>query len=430
MRKIAIITARGGSKGLPDKNMLMAGGRPLLGYTIEAALESGVFERIVLTTDSDEYIDLLAHYPIDFHRRPDRLATDTSSSFDVLEDVLLQPQYQGYDYFVLLQPTSPMRTAQHIIDICQDFEANCTQYDFMTSVTQAHKPTVLTRGIDTDRSLKHFDIDYSRYARQNYLPEYSPNGVFFIAKPEAYLEQKHFYGARCLAHFMDRNVSIDIDDRDDFEHFYFLLQRQKREELLRAQTQRELYLKEAFFAHKAELSLVGDAHLAQWIIPSLGGKSIQNVAITTIRAEEYLDLLRHNAPLRQSLRSSLGKQIVLSLGINDIRREKGDISQLAQEILEVAKELCTLAPESKIYLLELPLTLFRVDCKNSDIELLNSLLKQGAEQSGELALSWLALPSSFRNKYNKLDQRLTDDGLNLNAEGYELLAETIQAQLA
>ena len=177
MKKIAIITARSGSKGLPNKNVLFANGKPLMAYSIEAALESGEFEKVIVSTDSQEYIDLLSHYPIEFVKRSAELASDKASSFVVIEDVLNKYQHLDFDYFVLLQPTSPLRTAQHIQEANTRFEANFEKFDFLVSVSDAHKPTTLTRQIDEDESLKNFKLDYSNYARQQYHPEYSPNGA-------------------------------------------------------------------------------------------------------------------------------------------------------------------------------------------------------------------------------------------------------------
>ena len=134
MKKIAIITARSGSKGLPNKNILLLNGKPLICYTIDAALEAGVFEKIIVSTDSEEYIDLLSHYPIEFVRRSEELSGDTVSSFLVIEDVLKRYRDLVYDYFVLLQPTSPLRTAQHILEACQKFEDNFDRFDFSASV--------------------------------------------------------------------------------------------------------------------------------------------------------------------------------------------------------------------------------------------------------------------------------------------------------
>lgn len=154
MKKIAIITARSGSKGLPNKNVLFANGKPLMAYSIEAALESEEFEKIIVSTDSQEYIDLLAHYPIEFIKRSAELSSDKASSFVVIEDVLNRYSHVDYDYFVLLQPTSPLRTAQHIQEANKKFEAHFDKFDFLVSVSDAHKPTTLTRPIDEDESLK------------------------------------------------------------------------------------------------------------------------------------------------------------------------------------------------------------------------------------------------------------------------------------
>lgn len=85
-----------------------------MAYSIEAALESEEFEKIIVSTDSQEYIDLLSHYPIEFIKRSAELSSDKASSFVVIEDVLNRYSHVDYDYFVLLQPTSPLRTAQHI----------------------------------------------------------------------------------------------------------------------------------------------------------------------------------------------------------------------------------------------------------------------------------------------------------------------------
>ena len=169
MKKIAIITARSGSKGLPNKNVLLVNGKPLMAYSIEAALESQLFNKVIVSTDSQEYIDLLNHYPIEFIKRAEHLASDTASSFVVLEDVLTR--YSNYDYFVLLQPTSPLRTAQHIQEACSKFEEQSEQFDFLVSVTKSDKSTALIKPIEADGSLKHFQLDYSNYARQKHLTE-------------------------------------------------------------------------------------------------------------------------------------------------------------------------------------------------------------------------------------------------------------------
>lgn len=418
MKRLAIITARAGSKGLPDKNMLMVGGKPLLAYTIESAVDSGMFDQVVLSTDSQEYIDILSYYPITMQLRPEHLANDQATSYDVIEYVLQQEGCGGYDYFVLFQPTSPQRTAEHTRDICRAFEACIGEYDFMASVCQAHKPTVLTRGIDTDGSMKHFDIDYSRYRRQNYLPEYSPNGLFFIAKPEAYLDQKHFYGPRSKAFFMDKNVSIDIDDRDDFEQFFGIIQRANRQERLRKLTEQELRAKQHSFEHTADVTFVGDAHLAQWPSNQLGGLLIQNLCLTPATTADYSELVVEGGYLQ-----AVSPITIVSCGINDIRSERIELEETIRHTRALLMQLKTL--DTKIILLDCPPTLYRVDCPQRKVSELNIALATLAEELGLQRMSLEALT----NTYGRLSPDLTDDGLNLNAQGYSKLSALLSQAL-
>lgn len=423
MKRLAIITARGGSKGLPDKNMLMVNGKPLLSYSIEAALESKCFDDIVLTTDSEEYIELLSHYPISFLHRDKSLASDKSSSFDAIKDVITRKQFQRFDYFVLLQPTSPLRTAEQTRQICSYFEEHITQYDFCVSVSNSHKPTVLTRPIDTDNSMKYFDIDYSNYSRQNYLPEYSPNGVFFIAKPDAYLEHKHFYGDRSIAFRMDKRDSIDIDDREDFEYFYFITQQQKRKELLLKQAKHEIKIKADTFLKSADISLIGDAHLGQWDIDYIGNKSVQNIAFTSITTEQYLDLI-----LSKGLIKELADTVIISFGINDIRRDLCSAEELATRIGDIISQVKKIKPQANIYLLEIPMTIFRVDCDNHAIKGINKIILSGElkdSHGDSITYTPIQLNEYLVNSFGKLAIKFTEDGLNLNENGYTLIQQII-----
>lgn len=412
MRRLCIITARAGSKGLPDKNMLMVEGKSLLAYSIESALEAGVFERIVLTTDSQEYIDCLSHYPIDFRLRPEHLASDTATSFDAIKDVIELEPWADMDYFVLFQPTSPLRKVEHVRELCERFDQHWEQYDFMASVSNSHKPTVLTRPIDQDGSMKYFDIDYSSYRRQNYLPEYSPNGVYFVAKLKAYLEHKHFYGPKSLAYFMDKNDAMDIDDREDFEQFYMVMQRRNRKRNLLAGVQRELQHKAYELIKSAPLALVGDAHLALW--PEGAGTSLgvyQDLSFSGITAQQYSDLVLPRI-------TQLAPRVIVSLGINDLRMEESSPEAIAQQVLNVVQTLKAKAPEARMQFVEIPQTLFRVDCRNASIAALNHALQPTLEQMG---VEWVAVNDLLTNTYGKLRTELTTDGLHLQTEAYALI---------
>ena len=112
-KKIAIIPARAGSKGLPDKNVLMLLDRPLIAYTIEAAVSSNLFDKVIVSTDSERYKTIAEYYGAEVMLRSAELSSDTATSYMVIEDVL--KNNPGYEIIALLQPTSPFRTANHII---------------------------------------------------------------------------------------------------------------------------------------------------------------------------------------------------------------------------------------------------------------------------------------------------------------------------
>lgn len=215
MKKIAIIPARSGSKGLKDKNIIDLCGKPLIAYTIEAAVKSHCFERIIVSTDSEKYGEISERFGAEVIYRGENLSNDTATTYMVIEDILKRVDCK-FDYFVLLQPTSPMRTEQHIIKAIESFESDTDKFDFLVSVKESEHAGILVKPIDDDMSLKFFDTDFSSYRRQGHK-EYSPNGAIFIAKPREYIAQKHFFGKRSLAYIMERADSVDIDDRIDYE---------------------------------------------------------------------------------------------------------------------------------------------------------------------------------------------------------------------
>ena len=215
MNRIAIIPARSGSKGLRYKNIIDLCGKPLMAYSIEAALQSGIFDRVIVSTDSKEYGEIGMKYGAEVMYRGDELSNDNASTFMVLENLLGRLEKRP-DYFVLLQPTSPMRDASHIREAVELFEKKQNEFDFLVSVKEAEHAKVLVNPIEEDGSLKHFDTDFSNYKRQSFK-DYSPNGAIFIGKPQSYLERKHFFGARTVAYMMNEFDSVDIDNELDYE---------------------------------------------------------------------------------------------------------------------------------------------------------------------------------------------------------------------
>lgn len=223
---VAIIPARAGSKGLKNKNIIDLCGKPLMAYSIEAALKAEVFSRVIVSTDSERYAEIAKDYGAEVMMRDEELASDMATTYMVVENIL--KKMGDIDYFVLLQPTSPLRNEEHIREAVQLFEEKLEKFDFLASVKEAEHASVLVRPIEEDMSLKHFDTDFSTYRRQGYK-EYSPNGAIFIAKPDAYLEQKHFFGERSVGYIMDKYSSADIDDQIDYELAKVLMMRGKNE---------------------------------------------------------------------------------------------------------------------------------------------------------------------------------------------------------
>ena len=221
MNKIAIIPARSGSKGLKDKNIIDICGKPLLAYSIEAALKSGLFEKVILSTDSEKYAQIGKSFGAEIMMRGEKLSDDKATTFMVIQDILSRLE-NPCDYFVLLQPTSPFRTEKHIKEAVEQFENHYSDFDFLVSVKEAEHANVLVKPIEDDLSLKNFDTDFSNYRRQGYK-DYSPNGAIFIAKPRQYLSQKHFFGENSMAYKMNKFDSVDIDDELDYKFACLLM---------------------------------------------------------------------------------------------------------------------------------------------------------------------------------------------------------------
>jgi CMP-N-acetylneuraminic acid synthetase len=215
MKRIAVIPARSGSKGLCDKNIIDLCGEPLMAYSIKAALKTNLFDAVIVSTDSKKYGKIAKSFGAEVMYRDQKLSNDLASTYMVLEDFLNRIEL-GIDYFVLLQPTSPMRNDTHINEAVHLFDDHISDYDFLVSVKEAEHVQSLVKPIGEDGSLKYFNENYADYRRQAHV-EYSPNGAIFMGKPKEYLQQKHFFGPRSLAYKMSKLDSIDIDDEIDYE---------------------------------------------------------------------------------------------------------------------------------------------------------------------------------------------------------------------
>lgn len=212
MNPLIIIPARGGSKGIPKKNIVPLNGRPLIDYTIKAALEIAPAERIILSTDSDEIAAVARRCGLDVsYMRPAELATDTAGSREVILDVMDWADRRGirYDAVLLLQPTSPLRTAD---DIAGAMALYADGTDMVVSVTEARSnPYYNCFETDADGYL-HVSKGDGLYTRRQDVPSaYEYNGAVYVINPASIRRLPMGAFPRRLPYVMPPARSIDID---------------------------------------------------------------------------------------------------------------------------------------------------------------------------------------------------------------------------
>ena len=223
MKCIAIIPARSGSKGLKDKNIRRLVGKPLLAYSIEAAKESGIYDEVMVSTDSKQYADIArdcgANVPF---LRSKTVSSDTASSWDTVKEVLDNYKHMGkvYDAFCLLQPTSPLRTVDDIKEAYAIFQKVETS---VISVCEVEHSPLWCNTLPEDRSLDGFIKRQNNKQRQAIGKYYRINGAIYFVKTEELYKDDFFYRKGSYAYVMPRDRSIDIDTEIDFRIAEFLL---------------------------------------------------------------------------------------------------------------------------------------------------------------------------------------------------------------
>ncbi len=218
MKNLAIITARSGSKGLKDKNIRDFLGTPLIGRTIQMALESGCFDEVHLSTDSMLYAEIARLYgaSVPFLRSAETSTSEASSRSVVLE-VLDKYEERGmrFDNFMLLQPTSPLRTAEDIRAAYRLFhEKNASS---VVAVTECDHSPLWCNTLPEDGNLGSFlRPEALNMPRQNLKTYYRINGAVYLCKVASFRTAGTMYTAEGFAYIMPKDRSIDIDDEADF----------------------------------------------------------------------------------------------------------------------------------------------------------------------------------------------------------------------
>lgn len=216
-RSIAVITARSGSKGLPEKNIKPLRGIPLLAYSIIQAQKSGCFQKVFVSTDSPRYATIAESYGADASfLRSEETSSDTAGSWDVIREVIREFEMRGeyYDYIMLLQPTSPLRTAEDIqISFRMLREKNANS---IVSVTETDHSPLWCNTLPEDLSMDNFrNEQYADYPRQMLPKYYRVNGaIYLVRREELYVEK--MLRKNTFAYIMPQERSIDIDTDFDF----------------------------------------------------------------------------------------------------------------------------------------------------------------------------------------------------------------------
>lgn len=217
MKSIAVITARSGSKGLKDKNIKLLNGKPLIAYTIEAAKKSGCFDCVHVSTDSIEYAEIAKQYGAEVpFLRDKNLASDTASSWDVMRNVIKKYAANGQDYkrAMLLQPTSPLRTAEDIQNAFALMEEK--NGEAVIGVCEMEHSPLWSNVLKEDGNMQGFlKMEYG-VPRQQLPVYYRINGAIYLVNTDFLMRHGNVFDKDSYAYIMPKERSVDIDGMIDF----------------------------------------------------------------------------------------------------------------------------------------------------------------------------------------------------------------------
>ena len=220
-----VIPARGGSKRLKRKNILPLGDKPLLCWSIEAALKLNCNAKIVVTSDDDALLGIAEHYAkdgVESHKRPHDLGSDTATMVSVVKDAIKAMQDKGFDAqtVVLLQPTSPLRNAEDIQAAIELFEEK-GGVNTVVTVTELEHPSAWNGYVNNNGEFEGVDLSGKR--SQDYTSEYRLNGAVYVIFSEEIIQRDRILTERIFASIMPRARSIDIDSEIDMMFADFFL---------------------------------------------------------------------------------------------------------------------------------------------------------------------------------------------------------------
>ena len=221
MSVLAIIPARGGSKRLPGKNIRNLAGKPMIAWTIEAALQANCIDRVIVSTDCTEIAKVAREYGAEVpFLRPTNISGDQATTEEVIQYTLAAiGGYSRFSHVAILQPTSPLRKAYHIDEAW--YLLNEKEAHAIVSVTPCEHPPEWSNVLPPNHCMNEFISNAAGTKAQNYRL----NGAIYLLNINLTREMKKLYSSHCFAYIMKQHDSVDIDTLIDFEFSEFLLKR-------------------------------------------------------------------------------------------------------------------------------------------------------------------------------------------------------------
>lgn len=225
VKVLGVITARGGSKGIPGKNIKLFLGKPLIWHTIDTAQKSGVFDRLILSTDDEKIAEVAKEYGCEVpFMRPKELAGDATPHLPVLQHAvqfLKEKENYNQDYVMILQPTSPLRRSFHLKEAADLILKEKADSLISVSLVPKHFHPDWQFVKDAGNRLKIFTgekVKNITRRRQDLSDTYFKNGAIFLFKPELlFADNPSIYGDDVLAYIMDEKYNANIDTMEDWK---------------------------------------------------------------------------------------------------------------------------------------------------------------------------------------------------------------------
>jgi CMP-N,N'-diacetyllegionaminic acid synthase len=217
---VAIIPARGGSKGLPGKNILPICGKPLIGWSIEQALRSTYIDTVVVSTDSAEIAEVAKYHGAEVpFLRPPEIATDTSTTFEAVVHALAHYESKlakSFSYVLLLEPTAPLRETSDVDQMLEKLDRLAEDFDAVISIGEMTLHPLLSKSCQDNRLVSTFGRPESGSRRQDLREIFWPFGGLYAIKTGILLSCQTFYPERLTFHKLKRYQCYEIDDFYDF----------------------------------------------------------------------------------------------------------------------------------------------------------------------------------------------------------------------